>query len=445
MIPARPSAPPPPAKESIPARIARLRSEQSAASRPRFSRNPISTSAPPAPPPWLRSADHDSTRRSTSNASRGGGRRGTAGPAPPPSWTTLAHGGAPDRTGSTSSASSTARRLAPAQIVERRKLVEPLTADASPQTRTGDGVNRRPASLFDLAGQVVSSDLALGPSESILLEHVAYLPNHLRTRLVDVFADWRNPSPLTSDGARELLRTDVDEQDHESNWDDAAEDAPDSETWDDAVSLLDWKAVTLDEYSTPLSSILTRLDLSFSTVSLSALRSILLRPSASRPTTMTTRAGPSAPVRHLSAFPHLETLILTATPRIAFHDPFFNLLACLLSLRHLSLAGKSLASLSGSDSTTLRAFLPRLATSTPLLQSVDLSYVDLLSFELVKQLDWSTKWLDVRILGVRKEWNEQGADDARNARHLQARVVKEIRNVVSEKRARKKWIDVVCE
>ncbi|GAA5959634.1 hypothetical protein JCM3765_007225 [Sporobolomyces pararoseus] len=450
MIPSRTqSSTPAPRKESIPHKLARLRSEQSS-SRTRFnSSNPSSSSSTPVAA-WLRPVDTSQGRRTATAR----GRRGTAGPPPPPSWRQES------QLSNLIVSPPVGPRLRQRQLLKRKNIVEPLVPSerGGGSTRANTGAV---ASLFNLAGQTLARDLGQGQSQSILLEHVAYLPTHLKIRLLnEVMADYESFWNLTNAGAKELLRTDVDEID-DRGWEDSFEDS-DKDEWDqeeaDAVQgttsmiePLDFR----DEFTSPLSTSLTILNLSFSSITLKTLRSVFLRPSSTTPPT-------SAPPKLLSTFPHLHTLLLCSTKNIPFlHDQFFNLLTLLLSLRNLSLPGNSLLlppnRQSAEDETaccSTKLFLPRLAAATPLLNQVDLSYISLSSVdgsdevekfdvrnEVCKRIDWEIRWLDLKVIGLRTIGGVEL--DGEDQKVESERIRKEIRGIVAEKRKRGKWLDVV--
>jgi len=228
-------------------------------------------------------------------------------------------------------------------------------------------------SLFSIAGGTIARDLSFGPDYSILLEHVAYLPTPLKFRLLDCFADWRNVSSLTNEGAKELLRTDLDEVDlgDDEEWcdDDSSDDGERVEGKRREIEEQFESLRFEDEFTTPMSTALTKLDLSFCSVNLKTLRSLLLRPSYSHTSTLATSPTPTS-IKLLPIFPHLHTLLVASTPHLTIHDSFYSLLSSLLSLRVLSLAGKLL------PTTAISTFHPRLSASTPLLREIDLNYME---------------------------------------------------------------------
>lgn len=347
------------------------------------------------------------------------------------------------------------------RLVERRTLAEPLVVDSSRSTSRGGG-GSSVDSLFYLAGETLARDLALGSNDSLLLGHIAYLPAHIKMRLLDeVMANWRNEIGLTNSGAKELLRTDWEADDDRDEGRLGQEEEGQEGSWDSESRQSDGASANAlrfdvdDAFSTPLSTALTSLNLSFSSVHLKSLRHILLRPAspASGASTSVTKLVPN--------FPHLHALVLCSTRNIpVLHDHFFSLLTSLLSLRTLSLAGNRVEPLESSEASCCspKLFLPRLAASTPLLRQIDLSYMDgsaddgtadTFDFRLqvARRIDWATRWADLKVLGLRAHKEiERGlitstleADDRGNLEVVK----KEIRDSIAQKRTRNKWIDVI--
>jgi len=360
------------------------------------------------------------------------GRRGTAGPPPPPSWN-------PDSIVSSQGQPPRPIWLKAHQLVERRKIVQPLVADANPLE--GNAPTVKAESLFSIAGGTIARDLAFGPDYSILLEHVAYLPTSLKIRLLDCFADWRNVSSLTNEGAKELLKIDLDEVDlgDDEEWcdDDSGDD---DERVEGKRGEIEEQIESLrfeDEFATPMSTALTRLDLSFSSINLKTLRTLLLRPSSPQTSTLITSPNPTS-IKLLPSFPHLHTLLVASTPHLTIHDSFYSLLSSLLSLRVLSLAGKLLPTMA------ISTFLPRLSASTPLLREIDLSYMEFDAKEVMRRIDWEGKWNDVKVIGLRREDSEnEESGGTMTTTKRKERLKKEIREWVASKRKRGKWLDVV--
>ncbi|GAA5878491.1 hypothetical protein JCM16303_002099 [Sporobolomyces ruberrimus] len=456
MIPNRPqSAAPQSKRESIPTRLARLRSEQTP--RTRFN-SPTSAPSSGSVAAWLRPVGTVQGRNgSGSIATRG--RRGLAGPPPPPSWR--------EPQIISQASTNTARtipRLKPRQLVERRRLVELLEPGGAKQAHPETSVDP----LFDIAGGTIARDLARGQEESVLLEHVAYLPTHLKMRLLDVLADWKNPWSLTNSGAKELLRTDLDEMSEGDDWEDSAdlEESEHDDEWDRLPSKRELAIGSLsltDEFSTPLSTSLTHLNLSFSSITLKTLRSILLLPSTS---TAPSLSSASPHPKLIPTFPHLHTLTLASTRNIPIlHDHFFSLLSLLLSIRTLSLAGNSIVALDTESSSCCapRLFALRLANATPLLRSLDLGYLETIDPEsgggagggrgdefelerdLVKKVDWENRWLGLKLIGLRGMMRcaTEGEVDGLGSEDAKADFKKEIRGWIGTKRKTGKWIDVV--
>ncbi|KAI5480483.1 nucleus export protein Brr6 [Pseudohyphozyma bogoriensis] len=223
---------------------------------------------------------------------------------------------------------------------------------------------------------MIITDLNRGANESVLMEHVALLPDYLRVRIAGAAVSWE---PLREDGLRELL---VEES--EAEWVDQEDGnmKDDSEAEDDDAGWEHRFGDTLVGSSTSPAANLTTLDLSFTKLSLKAIRNLLFTPA----TIPTRRPAPT--------FPSLTTLILIETPQISFQTAFLDLLSNMISLRHLSLAGNSLVDGAAS-------FVARLASSTPGLNSLDLSYVEGLGPTSLWDVDWDSKWRELRVLGVK--------------------------------------------
>lgn len=369
-------------------------------------------------------------------------RRGTAGPPPPKSWAaTSAEGdfGSPSHTRSA--------RLHPLELATRERIATPLlsssaAAEPSAQAR----------GLFTAAGKVVAEDLARGGNDSVLGEYIDYLPLHLRLRLLDVFADWRNQLVLSDDALRTLLPSAEGRENLEPE-ETAVDGAPteslrrEMKTWhikpEDVES--DWDAAP--QHSDAAADEVRALDLSFSFVSLRTLRAVLLRQvsesekASPRDVAVPSRDSPRIqpgvsaarprPPKHVAAFPFLHTLKLSATSRIPYSDGFFDLLSHLISLRTLSLAGRSLPIPIG--------FLARLAAATPTLQVLDLSYIDLNFVSAVNAVDWDERWLDLRVLGVRREYPEEVS-----AARLRLRLKRDVWEAITlDRRKKRRWIDIV--
>ncbi|BGP24596.1 hypothetical protein JCM10295v2_003514 [Rhodotorula toruloides] len=355
-----------------------------------------------------------------------------AGPPPPPSWTAAAASVRIDPSQAVDGRNRQGTWLKPHELVEREKLAAPLKGRREAQ--------ERPVDLCTAAGRVVGEDLSRG-SDSLLLEHVAFLPNHLRIRLLDVFADWRNPAPLTDDGLRQLLRRDVSDgielsvEELEDRMNALAVDDGDDE------QDVDWETAHTKEANSL--NALDCLDLSFSAVSLRTLRQVLLydphasvSSSSSRPATPSL---PPIPPRFVPSFPSLHTLNLTSTSRIPFSDAFFDLLPYLISLRSLSLSGKSIET--SSSTVTSSSFLPRLAAATPTLRELDLSHMDF-PHAAVKSVDWDVRWLELRVLGIRREWVDWEGVEVRPEKR--ERIRREVWDFISQGRQKKRlWIEVI--
>lgn len=206
------------------------------------------------------------------------------------------------------------------------------------------------------------------------------------------------------------LRTASEED--ENDWED---DGSAERTWDGALGDMRGRL-------SPFAN-LTRLNLAYSPIKIPALRQLLVHTTSFR----------SVPV-----FPHLSTLNLAATPSLHFSEAFFDLLALLLPLRHLSLAGKTLNHPSTVPQGT---FLPRLAAATPTLLSLDLSYASWPA-TLVKGVDWDTKWLSLKTLGMRRELVDWKGEEIGEVKR--ERIRRELWLMISAgRKKRRRWIDVV--
>ncbi|GAA6015097.1 hypothetical protein JCM11491_001659 [Sporobolomyces phaffii] len=455
MIPNRSQPAPLVTQETVQHRLARLRQEQTPRPRYNAAASSARTASNTPAAAWLRPITASTRTSAPTGSTRGAtGRSGAAGPPPPPSWNspTLTHADSVDLT---SRAPVKTPRIRPRQLAERSRLAVPL--DAAQGGRARDSAAPRVDSLFTIAGHTLARDLAQGPGHSILLEHVAYLPTELKLRILDLIADSRNEFNLTGSGAKMLLRTDLDDRedaaDRNGEWN--------HDDWEADDARLSLESIHLrDEFSTPLATALTALDLSFSSISLKTLRSVLLHPSASSSASV---VAVGATPKLVPVFPHLHSLVLCSVRNVPLvHDQFFHLLSALLSLRTLSLVGNSvsLAPAASDESTAVHccapnAFLFKLANATPLVRSLDLSFVgeqdrspdDGRPYDATRAvhgIDWSKKWLDLKVLGLRSttpvdlEHEEEGHDvSVRTARQ------KQTRDLIMGQRTRAKWIDVV--
>lgn len=294
----------------------------------------------------------------------------------------------------------------------------------------------RPPSLVQCVGEVIACDLSLPAAESLLLEHVHLLPPHLRLHMFDSAAwSW----PLEERAIVELLKEEGEEdsakgaerdktgkegqdalvdasEDLEGDWEDedGAGGAPIS--WD--VRLGDGVG-GFSPFAT-----LTSLNLAYSPIKLGFLRSLLI--------------NHSNPAKPIPTFPHLSTLNLAATPSLHFSEAFFALLSLLISLRHLSVAGKTLDHPSSVMQST---FLPRLAAATPTLLSVDLSYTTWPPI-LIRAVDWDVRWPDLKQLGMRRDLVDWKGEEIGEAKKEKLR--KEVWTMISTGRKKpRRWIEVL--
>lgn len=281
---------------------------------------------------------------------------------------------------------------------------------------------------------MIVEDLAKSSRESLYLPLVALLPPHVRLEMFDTAALWH---PLREEAIRELLREEDDWDEEEEEEGDGVEAAPStiatrgSSSDSDAASTRSspstsaWELAFHDTLSPSLATSLTTLNLSFSPISLRFLRSLLLR---------------ETPTRPLPSFPNLSTLLLAATPNLPFLPSFFDTLKPLISLRHLSVAGKSFEGSSGVPP----AFLSRLAVATPTLFVVDLSFLPIPGMDkLVGEVDWDLRWREVRKLGLRRNVRKGGEEgDTEVGRKERAR--KLWTAIAQEGRTKPRpWIDII--
>lgn len=449
MIPSRPVQQVEQRRDTVQDRLARLRAEQSARDRPRYNsgvhlhqqQQHNSTG-----PRWLEAITNAANTVATP-VRLPDRRRGTAGPPAPKSWATTTTAG--DSRSSSRTAHSA--RSHPHELVARERVAAPLPtaalAEPAPPVK----------GLFVAAGTVVAEDLARGGNDSLLSDYIHYLPMHLRLRLLEVFADWRNELVLEDDVLQMLLRSDQSHPDFEREGHEPAAGPLGTGSADalPAVEALqlddddggDWDASP--QYSDVTSEV-ERLNLSFSSVSLRTLRAVLLReaqepgngPPPSAAGLVKASAGaplPPPPPKHVAVFPFLHTLNLTATSRIPYSDGFFDLLSHLISLRTLSLAGRSLSTIPGSNVHPI-GFLARLAAATPTLHTLDVSFSsDLNVVAAVQAVDWDERWLDLRVLGLRREYPGEVS-----AVRLRQRLKRDVWEAITlDRRKKRRWIDIV--
>lgn len=447
MIPSRPTQAVEQRKQTVSERLARLRSEQTARDRPRFSARTVQPHS--NAPRWLEAATNAARHAEARSAVNRpvDRRRGTAGPPPPKSWAV----------GEVESGARGSRRqgrsLRPDELQTREKLAQPLPRISG----KGNESSAPPRGLFSAAGKVIADDLALGP-DALLAEYLQFLPVHLRLRLLDVYSDWRNELVLDDDAFRTLLSP---PDPPGVATDESFEEGADAETAaekahhlsrlrlgvsapDEDEDEADWELSPWWD-ADPGGTAVDSLNLSFSAVTLRTLRSLLLRElepvyaPLPAPPSKNGASSPAPPPRSVAAYPALHTLDLTSTSRIPFSDGFFDLLSRTISLRRLCLNGKHLSTAAGSSAGTSTGFLARLAAATPNLQVLDLSYVDLKLVAAVRALDWDERWLDLRVLGARADYAE-----TISATRLRERLRRDVQEAIaSSRRKKRRWVEVV--
>ncbi|SCV67651.1 BQ2448_5262 [Microbotryum intermedium] len=459
MIPYR-APPAPPRTESIPDRLARPRSEQRSATSATRRCNPRSSSSSSA------SAIAFNSFGAAWDPRAPGGRGNTtdrttsaAGPPAPPSWRSQehtrgqgSHGHGPSsKTAKPPSSPSLKQRreAAAAAQLHRNQILQPLALPATLPSALDPPPF--PSLLFTCA-HLIAGVLVDPPNRHmVLLPFLPILPDHLRLNLFD----WTTTSgyALEERAIHQLLlpyHDDGDGDDDAAGQDSAACDSSSSsEEWDD-FSNSDREGQSPANNGLPiplrrsLSSprfpyqVLTSLNLAFSPIRLPFLRSLLLSP------------------RSIPLFPHLSHLNLAATPNLYFIDSFFSLLSSLISLRSLSLAGKSLlpptdleeeedeVSTSTHEgffnrTSTSPRLVPRLVEATPTLQALDLSYLDL-DLDTLVRISWERHWLDLVKLGLRNHPSRTTSIELDRMKRWSelAPVVKR----KGEKTRKRLWIDV---
>ncbi|SCZ93520.1 BZ3500_MvSof-1268-A1-R1_Chr6-3g08713 [Microbotryum saponariae] len=321
----------------------------------------------------------------------------------------------------------------------------------STSTRIGTTRSNLPSLLLTCA-HLIAAVLVDPPQRHLVLPFLPILPDHLRLNLFD----WTTTTgyALEERAIYQLLlpyHDNGEEEEEESAT--YNESSTSSDEWDD-YSDSDEDPLP-GGYLTPLRRFLssprfpyqslTSLNLAFSPLKLPFLRSLLLSP------------------RSIPLFPHLSHLNLAVTPNLYFVEAFFKLLSSLISLRSLSLAGKSLypplhlgeeeeeeeeddaltrAHLEGFFNRLASAprFLPRLVEATPTLQSLDLSYIPDLNINALHGIAWDRQWLDLVKLGVKTYPARTTSIELERGRRLN-----ELGFVVKrrgEKTRKRLWLDV---
>lgn len=334
-------------EQGISFRLARLRLEQSLL--PRLNtqdRLPLSTVRNPG----LMVLEPIGLGNSSNFATSSGRGRGTVGMTP--SWRArtrvkgnLGLGGPP-------------RRDDEAVIVKlRRKILATLEFS----TERAEGERRGTTSMKHLLLRIVAVDLA---REKRYLTFLPLLPNHLRIELMEISTLW---APLDERALVVLLFQQQEEEQvgpQMISIDKSTEEEGEEEEEDEWFQRHRAPTALSFPYS------LTTLNLSFTSLTLPLLTSLLLSPSLS--------PSHSSSSHSHSLFPHLTSLSLCSTPALLLSQSLFILLAKLTALKSLALAHKSsptpFNSISTSLSSTPQNGLARLAIATPYLTSLDISF-----------------------------------------------------------------------
>jgi hypothetical protein len=346
-----------------------------------------------------------------------------AGPPPPFSWQrAFAITPHPNRTDDLSGldlTSSVWYNPDSERLVRRRRQIKGIVAD---DRLPYEGPRRpsHPLSLLDSCLLVIARDTE--PYTGL----VSLVPIHLIMRILELATIY---APLADAAIQTLLLPDG--GDARSEEDSAAEECqeppdPDRETsWEDLVcpaSPLDWWTGAACSFSS-----LGILDLCFSGITLTTLRSLLFFEStANHPWTTTTTT-----IR----LPSLHTLLLAHTPNLLLSPPLLSLLTRLNSLHVLSLAHKR------DPAYPARVFLSRLAASTPLLRMVDLGYSEWIQGPGdLEGVDWSTRWRRLELIVLRGcgRCSVEGDMSARRERVVQNLVT----GLLREKGRTAPWLQV---
>jgi hypothetical protein len=245
------------------------------------------------------------------------------------------------------------------------------------------------STLKGICLRLIANNLA---TSSLHLVLVGEMDQHLKLHLIEVASVY---APLSNAGVLAIFREEAVMEEKEG-------EEVTKEQEEDWESRIDLDAGLGLPPSTSFRSTLTTLNLSFSTISLTVLRSLLLSPT--KRTTSTFTSTSTSTTRHISVFPHLHHLYLAHTPNLPFIGTFFEILHHLLSLQSLSLVGKS------TGSTPPHLILPRLATVTPSLVSLNISYTPLTT-ALVTAVEFWTQWLrlkKLRAVGLGRNLEEIG-------------------------------------
>jgi hypothetical protein len=323
-----------------------------------------------------------------------------------------------------------------------------IRRDEDEEVEGDDGVGERMVeSLVDICAKVILRDLARD-DDGIYHEWIRFMPKLVRERLVEIAPTGEGTS-LTARGIGALL-SDFDDEGVRVGYDPLLSLNGDQEVADD------WDEGVVGIPHSPTLSIrttLTSLDLTSSDLSLASLHELLLFPIASASATSHPR------------FPNLSTLNLSRTS-LRFTTQFFTLLAALLPLRRLSLAGKTIPRMYA------RGFLGALEASTRGLRELDLSYIVLpTSYDstphaplhhslpsstssvsmiattdereagrkkMIGSIQWNTHWPDLIKLG----WRDDSTDSLRMGKKERKERGWEVRNCMTRP-ARRKWIDIV--
>lgn len=212
--------------------------------------------------------------------------------------------------------------------------------------------SKRPLALTDLCLAILA--FLLSEKAEDLFDYVKTLPVQQKHRLMVIGAGL---APLTEDSAEALLYVPDTEEDCESTWD----------------------SLEIDEGQG-----ITQIDLSFSDIRITSLKTLLFH---SSPT-----AAPLGP-----KFPFLESLSLCSMPHLQLSSKLLSILAALPNLKVLRLIDLD----PPTSQISSEQFVARLPSCTVNLRELDLSHNDWLEMEHLEGVQWSHHWKHLKILAVR--------------------------------------------
>lgn len=310
--------------------------------------------------------------------------------------------------------------LYPDLVARRRILFPPSGPSSSRLSQT---------SLMDACFRKIGLDLALPVPETA--SAVQESPPRWKERLSQVAAEW---SPLSERGVSALLgRPPPGPPDGTLSPNDLLR-----------VSIKDEGNPGWDEDDSP--DELVSVDLSFSVISLSTLRRLLLQ-SSSEPSPFLCSSEPRPPTPPSLLHPNLTSLSISGCPHLAISPSLLSLLS------HLPLRALNLCYMSTTVGSDLA--LSKLANATGRLESVDVSFnPSWVGLKQLRDFDWVNKWRRLERLGIRGNvrligeegdvtWALARTGEAEKKEDRQWRLTT-VRDCLAERRkAGGVWIDIV--